>query len=94
MGGGVALVCREGCECPYPRRNGATSSYEFSLLYRGRTAIADYLSALVDASDFDGFLGQSLSQSKCRNKSQDFEYGVPKDSRDLHERFVNEGFVG
>ena len=72
-------MCREGCACPHPRRNGATSSYEFSLLYGGRTATAYILSALVDASDFDSFLGQSLSQSKLRKKSQHFDNGVPED---------------
>ena len=57
-GGGAALVCREGCACPHPRRDGATFSYEFLLLYRRRMATAGNLSGLVGESDFEGFLGQ------------------------------------
>ena len=48
-------------------------------LYKGRTVTADNLLALDGESDFEGFLGQSLSsQGKYRKKSQDFDNGVPK----------------
>ena len=71
-------MCQERCASPHPQRDGATSSHEFSLLYRGRTSTADNLSVLIGESNVEGFLGQSLSQSKFKKKSQGFDNGIRK----------------
>ena len=55
-----------------PRRDVATSSYEFSL-YRGQTATADDLSVHLDESGDKGIVGQSFPQSKFRNESDGFD---------------------
>ena len=71
-GGGAALVCREGCAYPQPRRDDVLllPASSPSLTESERLPLIT-LWALVGELDSEGFLGPSLSQSKFRNKSQD-----------------------